>query len=94
MEQPYKVYIPSIAPGSLMLYQGDAFPEWRGDLFAGALKLQHLNRIHLAPDGEVLAEERLLEDLGERIRALREGPEGWIYLSTDSGRILRMRPNT
>jgi glucose/arabinose dehydrogenase len=92
MEQPYKVYIPSIAPGSLMLYQGDAFPEWRGDLFAGALKLRHLNRIHLAPDGEVLAEERLLEDLDERIRALLEGPEGWIYLSTDSGRILRMRP--
>jgi len=92
MEQPYKVYIPSIAPGSLMLYQGDAFPEWRGNLFAGALKLRHLNRISLAPDGEVLAEERLLGDLDERIRALCEGPEGWIYLSTDSGRILRIRP--
>jgi glucose/arabinose dehydrogenase len=93
MEQPYKVYIPSIAPGSLLLYQGEAFPEWRGNLFAGALKLRHVNRIQLAPDGEVLAEERLLEDLDERIRALCESPEGWIYLSTDSGRILRMRPN-
>ena len=93
MEQPYKVYIPSIAPGSLILYQGEAFPEWRGDLFAGALKLRHLNRIRLADDGTVVTEERLLEDLGERIRALLEGPEGWIYLSTDSGRILRLRPD-
>lgn len=92
MEDPYKVYIPSIAPGSLMLYNGAAFPAWRGNLFAGALKLRHLNRISLAPNGEVVGEERLLEDLGERIRAVLEGPEGWIYLSTDSGRILRLRP--
>ncbi len=92
MEDPRKVYIPSIAPGSLILYRGDAFPRWRGDLFAGALKLQHLNRVGLAENGEVIAEERLLEDLGERIRALAVGAEGWIYLSTDSGRVLRLRP--
>ena len=92
MEDPRKVYIPSIAPGSLMLYRGDAFPQWRGNLFAGALKLQHLNRVTLSDSGEVTAEERMLEDLNERIRAVIEGPEGWIYLSTDSGRILRIRP--
>jgi glucose/arabinose dehydrogenase len=92
MEQPYKVYIPSIAPGSLMLYQGAAFPEWQGSLFAGALKLRHLNRISLSVDGAVSGEQRLLEDLQERIRAVIEGPEGWIYFSTDSGRILRIRP--
>jgi glucose/arabinose dehydrogenase len=92
MEQPYKVYIPSIAPGSLMLYHGAAFPEWQGSLFAGALKLRHLNRISLSADGAVSGEQRLLEDLQERIRAVIEGPEGWIYFSTDSGRILRIRP--
>ena len=93
MEQPYKVYIPSIAPGSLMLYHGDAFPEWYGNLFAGALKLRHLNRISLSDNGEVTGEERLLEDLQERIRAVIQGPDGWIYFSTDSGRILRLGPH-
>lgn len=93
MEQPLKVYIPSIAPGSLMIYSGDAFPEWRGSLFAGALKLQHLNRIPVLANGLPGEEERLLEDLNERIRALTESPEGWIYFSTDSGKIMRLRPD-
>lgn len=92
MEAPRKVYIPSIAPGSLIIYRGDAFPQWRGNLFAGALKLRHLNRLVLSDTGQIIDEERILEDLGERIRALAQGPEGWIYLSTDSGRILRIRP--
>ena len=92
MEAPRKVYIPSIAPGSLIIYRGDAFPQWRGNLFAGALKLQHLNRIVLSDSDQVIDEERILEDLGERIRALAQGPEGWVYFSTDSGRILRIRP--
>ena len=92
MESPRKVYIPSIAPGSLVLYRGKAFPEWRGNLFTGALKLRHLNRIELSPSGQVVNEERLLEDLNERIRALVTSPEGWIYFSTDSGRILRILP--
>ncbi len=92
MEQPVKVYIPSIAPGSLLVYSGKAFPEWRDNLLAGALKLRHINRITLDEQGEVIAEERLLEFLDQRIRALVEGPEGWIYLSTDSGNIYRLRP--
>ena len=92
MEQPRKVYIPSIAPGSLIIYRGEAFSHWRGNLFAGALKLQHLNRIILSDSGQVVETEPLLEDLGERIRALAQSPEGWIYLSTDSGRILRISP--
>jgi glucose/arabinose dehydrogenase len=92
MEQPRKVYTPSIAPGSLIMYRGDAFPQWRGDLFTGALKLRYLNRIMLSDSGQVIDDERILEDLDERIRALSEGPEGWIYFSTDSGRILRIGP--
>ena len=93
MEQPLKVYIPSIAPGSLMLYNGEAFPEWKDSLFAGALKLRHLNRIPILPGNQLGAEDRLLEDLNERIRALVQSPEGWIYLSTDSGKIYRLRPS-
>lgn len=92
MLSPIKVYVPSIAPGSLLLYQGDAFPHWRGNLFSGALAMTHLNRVELNEAGEAAGEERLLETLGERIRALAEGPEGWLYFSTDSGRILRLRP--
>lgn len=93
IEPPRKVYIPSIGPGSLMMYRGEAFPQWHGNLFAGALKLRHLNRISLSKSGRAIGEERLLEDLGERIRALLQGPEGLIYLSTDSGRILRLAPD-
>jgi glucose/arabinose dehydrogenase len=92
MEQPIKVYIPSIAPGSLMLYSATAFPQWQGSLFSGALKLRHLNRVSISADNKAIAEERLLGDLNERIRALVQSPEGWIYFSTDSGKIIRMRP--
>jgi len=92
MEQPVKYYVPSIAPGSLLLYSGSAFPVWKGDLFAGALKLTHLNRIQLNKAGHESGEERLLENLNERIRSLVQSPEGWIYLSTDSGKIMRITP--
>ena len=92
MQQPVKVYIPSIAPGSLMVYTGDAFPKWKGNLLSGALKLKHINRIVLNEKGEAVKEERLLESLDHRIRALTQSPEGWIYFSTDSGSIYRLRP--
>lgn len=92
MQQPVKVYIPSIAPGSLIVYSGDAFPLWKGNLFSGALKLQHINRIVLNTEGKVIKEERLLESLNERIRALAQSPQGWIYFSTDNGNIYRLRP--
>jgi aldose sugar dehydrogenase len=92
MQQPLKYYVPSIAPGSLLYYDGDAFPKWKGNLFAGALKLQHLNRVVLSKQGRPVNEERLLENLGERIRALLQSPEGWIYFSTDSGKIFVIRP--
>jgi len=92
MEQPVKYYDPSIAPGSLLYYDGDAFPDWRGNLFAGALKLQHLNRVELDPEGRAIGEERLFQDLGERIRSLTQGPQGWIYFSTDSGKVFVIKP--
>ncbi|MGB5278154.1 MAG: PQQ-dependent sugar dehydrogenase [Gammaproteobacteria bacterium] len=92
MEQPIKQYTPSIAPGSLLLYSGNAFPAWRGNLFSGALKLRHLNRVTLSEDGKAIGEERLLTELGERIRALTQSPEGWLYFSTDSGKVYVMKP--
>jgi len=92
MEQPIKQYTPSIAPGSLLLYTANTFPGWRGNLFSGALKLQHLNRVTLSEDGRAIAEERLLTELNERIRALAQGPQGWLYFSTDSGKVYVMKP--
>jgi glucose/arabinose dehydrogenase len=94
MEQPVKQYTPSIAPGSLLLYTGDAFPDWHGNLFTGALKLQHLNRVTLSADGKAIGEERLLNELDERIRALTQSPQGWLYFSTDSGKIYVIKPVT
>ncbi len=92
MVDPLKVYTPSIAPSSLLVYKGDAFRQWRGDLFSGALAMVHLNRVALDGQGRPAGEERLLLDLDERIRDVIESPEGWLYVSTDSGRILRIRP--
>lgn len=92
MEQPKKVYTPSIAPGSLLLYTGSAFPDWYGNLFAGALSLTHINRIGVNAQGELVTEERLLDNFGKRVRALAQGPDGFIYFSTDDGKILRLKP--
>ena len=92
MEQPVKQYTPSIAPGSLLFYSGDAFPSWRGNLFSGALKLTHLNRVTLDENARAIGEERLLDDMGERIRALTESSQGWLVFSTDSGKIFIIKP--
>lgn len=93
MEQPVYYWDPSIAPSGMAFYDSDRIPQWKGNLFVGALVQTHLARLVL--DGDtVVAEERLLEDLGERIRDVAVGPDGLIYLATDSpdGRILRVVP--
>ncbi len=93
MEQPVHYWDPSIAPSGLMFYTGDAFPNWKGNAFVGALGYRLLVRLEL--DGErVRVEERLLEDVSRRIRAVVQGPDGFIYLLTDEsdGRILRIEP--
>jgi glucose/arabinose dehydrogenase len=93
MEQPVKYWVPSIAPSGMAFYQGDLFPSWRGSLFVGALAARLLVRLTL--DGEkVTGEERLLQGLRERIRDVRAGPDGAIYLVTDNsaGRVLRVKP--
>jgi glucose/arabinose dehydrogenase len=93
MEQPIKYWVPSIAPSGMAFYTADLFPTWKGNLFVGALAGQLLVRLEL--DGEkVTKEERLLGDLRERIRDVRQGPDGAIWLLTDSGngRVLRVTP--
>lgn len=90
MEQPIHYYVPSIAPCGYLVYRGKMFPEWVGQHFLGALVLQHINRVTIK-NSKFVSENRLLESLGERIRELEEGPQGEIYFSTDSGKLLRLR---
>lgn len=87
MEQPIKYYVPSIAPSSLIVYNGELFKNWKGNLFLGALKLKHLNRIVLDENNKVVKEERLLESLEERIRNVIQSSNGKLVISTDSGNI-------
>ncbi|MCB9091485.1 MAG: PQQ-dependent sugar dehydrogenase [Halobacteriovoraceae bacterium] len=91
MEQPVYQYTPSIAPCGLEVYSGKLFKKWEGDLFTGALKLTHINRVVLK-DNKFVKEQRLLEKLHWRIRNIKEGPEGALYFSTDNGKILRIVP--
>ncbi|MDH3701654.1 MAG: PQQ-dependent sugar dehydrogenase [Alphaproteobacteria bacterium] len=93
MEQPVVYWDPSIAPSGMAFYDGDRFPNWRGDLFVGALAHTHLRRLKLDGD-RVVKQEVLLGKLNERIRDVRVGPDGLIYVLTDSGdgQILRLEP--
>jgi aldose sugar dehydrogenase len=91
LEQPIHIWIPSIAPSGLAFYTGTAYPGWAGSLFVGALAGKSLVRLTLAGD-RIVGEERLLTDAVGRIRDVREGPDGWLYLLTDeqNGRLLRL----
>jgi glucose/arabinose dehydrogenase len=90
MEQPVKYFDPSIAPSGMTFYYGDRFAAWHGNLFSSTLR-GHLNRLVL--DGQVVvSEERLLNDWTERVRDVVEGPDGLLYLATESGRIARIVP--
>jgi glucose/arabinose dehydrogenase len=93
MEQPIHYWDPSIAPSGALFYTGDLFPEWKGNLFTGGLALTLLSRLEL--NGEkVTKEERLFEDMGNRIRDVRQAADGSIWLLTDArnGKILRLTP--
>lgn len=81
-EQPRYFWRPSIAPSGLMFYTGDMFPEWHGNLFVTALSGQHIARLEMDGD-QVVAEERLLLDRAQRIRELKQGPDGALYVLTN-----------
>jgi aldose sugar dehydrogenase len=91
MEQPVFYYLPDIAPSGMIFYTGSAFPSWRGSVFIGALVHGHLNRL-VVEGSKVIHEERLLQDRGWRVRAVQQGPDGFIYVGVDGGLILRIRP--
>jgi aldose sugar dehydrogenase len=93
MEQPLYYWDPVIAPSGALFYRGDRFPQWRGDLFVGSLQPGGLVRLRLASN-RVALEERYTLEPTERIRDVRQGPDGLIYLLTDNprGRILRLEP--
>ena len=93
MAQPLHYWVPSIAPSGMAFYTGDRFPGWRGNLFVGALRDQMLVRLTL--DGErVVSEERMLKNVLGRIRDVRNGPDGFLYLLTDesNGMLARIEP--
>jgi len=91
MEQPLHYWDPSIAPSGLAFYDSDVIPGWKGSLLVGSLKFRLLSRLEI--DGNrIVREERLLQGLNERLRDVRVGPDGLVYLLTDSsdGKVLRL----
>jgi glucose/arabinose dehydrogenase len=93
LEQPVYFWTPDIAPAGLGFYSGKMFPAWDGNLFVSALAGRYLMRLVLDGHNHVVAEERLLKDLNQRIRNVNEGPDGALYVLTDgaNGKILRLK---
>ncbi len=93
MEQPLHYWVPSIAPSGMAFLTSDRYgTAWKGSLFVGSLKFARLHRLELQ-GAQVVRDEYLLDGLGARIRDVRQGPDGWLYLLTDSpdGQLLRLR---
>ena len=91
MEQPVYFWDPVIAPSGAEFYSGDAFPAWRGSLFVGALREKRLVRL-VIEDGRVTGEEHLLADREQRVRDVRQGFDGALYVVTDGGELWRIAP--
>jgi glucose/arabinose dehydrogenase len=89
--EPVLVWTPSKAPSGLTVYTGEVYPQWKGNLFSGALKFQQVRRLVLDGTG-VVGEEKL--SIGQRVRDVRQGPDGYLYLLTDEpdGALLRILP--
>jgi glucose/arabinose dehydrogenase len=90
MEQPVTYWVPSIAVSSIAFYKGSKFPKWDGQLFLGALAQEELRRLVLA-DGKVTHQEVLFKNVG-RVRDVVSGPDGFIYVTFDGGRVARLVP--
>ena len=91
LEQPAYYWDPVIAPSGMVFLTGDAYPGWRGNAFVGSLGRRLLVRL-VIEGGQVVQEERLLGDLGQRVRDVQQGPGGLLYLLTDEGGLLRLEP--
>ncbi|NWH09532.1 MAG: PQQ-dependent sugar dehydrogenase [Alphaproteobacteria bacterium] len=95
MEQPLLQWTPSIAPAGFAIYHGDLFPAWKGDLLVSALAAKKLVRVDME-GGKPVGQEDLLSEMGERLRDVRVGPEGAVYVLSDAaqGRVIRLEPAT
>ena len=97
MQQPLHYWVPSIAPSGMAFLTSERYGKaWQGNLFVGSLKFSYLDRIELSAPfgGKVVREHKLLADVGERIRDVRQGPDGLLYVLTDSnnGKLIRLMP--
>jgi glucose/arabinose dehydrogenase len=91
MEQPIWVWTPAIAPSDMIFYTGTRFPQWRGNIFIGAMAGRNLTRL-VIQDGRVAVEERLMNRQCGRVRLVAQSPDGFIYIGNDDGQLLRLRP--
>jgi len=93
MIDPLLVWTPSIAPAGMTLYRGQPFPQWAGDLFVSALAGRHLRRVEIG-DGSPGEQHIMLDDRGARLRDVRTGPDGALYVLVDAedGEVLRISP--
>lgn len=92
MEQPVRYWVPSIAPCGMALVTSNHYPNWKNNILVGALAHQHVARVELGTDGKYVKEEKLLDKVG-RVRAIAEGPDGYIYVATESpGLLLKLVP--
>jgi aldose sugar dehydrogenase len=94
IEEPVLLWIPSIGTSGLMVYTGDQFPDWKGQFFAGGLSGLQVHRFAFDAQGRLLGREAMIEPLRQRIRDVRQGPDGYIYLAVDSdpGGVVRLEP--
>ena len=92
MVDPVAVWMTAIAPSGLVVYSGTQFEQWRGDLFVGGLKSQDIRRIDLNEAGQVVGQSALR--IGQRVRDVRQGPDGLLYVLTDesNGSLIRLEP--
>ena len=93
VEEPAYYWFPDIAPSGMMFYNGDLFPEWKGNLFVGGMEASEREMVRLVLDGDrVVAQEKLLTDLKQPVRDIRQGPRGEVYVLTRTGSLLRLTP--
>jgi len=94
MSQPVHYWVPSIATSSVLFYSGEKFPNWKGNAFVSSLRFGQLARLEMA-DNKVVKEERLINGAVGRIREVKEGPDGLLYILTDdtNGKLLRIKPS-
>jgi glucose/arabinose dehydrogenase len=97
LEEPLVFWVPAIAVSGLSIYNGDAFPAWKGHVFVGAMRAntgQHIQRVWFNPKGEPIGREIFLAELKQRIREVKPGPDGFFYALTDEtfGAVLKIEP--